>query len=204
MNTQKAANKRGPLTLMLGIGIPAFMLAIMLAAGVLLMNGGVPSANALSLANASQGPDRASLGNGLHGTNQDSSGGKNSLHTRVTNSGGGCWSYYTSSPDATYVTSSNPTVYGFDGSDAPSLSLAFNRCSDYIQVAYSSGHDYYKIDWWRPGRSGWTQYTTSNSSSNFTNAHYGTTYEFTVEACTSHWYGDSCTAWSPRVYVTAN
>ena len=202
MNTQKAAKKRSPLTLILGIGIPTFLLAIMLAAGVLSMNGGIPSANALSLTGASQGHDRASLGNAVQGTNQDGSASKTlRLHP---NSGGGCWSYYTSSSDATYETSSNPIVYGIEGSDGPSLSLAFNFCSDYIQLVYPSGHDYYKIDWWRAGRNGWTQYTTSNSVSNFTNAHYGTQYEFVVDACTSHWYGDSCTSWSPRVYITAN
>lgn len=202
MNTPKTANKQHPLTLFLGIGIPTFLIALMIVAGVLFMNGGILTANTLSLTSASQGHDRASLGNAIHGTNQDGSASRTlRLHP---NSGGGCWSYYTSSSDATYVTSSNPTVYGYEGSDAPSLSLAFNFCSDYIQVAYPSGYDYYKIDWWRAGRSGWTQYTTSNSVSNFTNAHYGTTYEFTVDACTSHWYGDSCTSWSPRVYITAN
>ncbi len=201
MNTQKTAKKRGPLTLILGIGIPMFLLAIMVAAGVLSMDGGISTANALSLTGTSLGHDRASLGNALRGTNQDGITSKTLLHP---NSGGGCWSYTTSSPDATYESSGNPAVYGIEGSDGPTLSLAFNSCSDYIQIGYTSGYDYYKIDWWRPGRNGWTQYTTSNSVSNFTNAHYGTTYEFVVDACTSHWYGDSCTSWSPRVYITAS
>ncbi len=202
MNTQKMAKKRSPLTLILGIGMPTFLVAIMLTAGVLFMNGGIPTANALSLTGASQGHDRASLGNAVQGTNQDDSVSKTlRLHP---NSGGGCWSYYTSSPDATYATSGNPMVYGIEGSDGPTLSLAFDFCSDYIQVGSTAGYDYYKIDWWRPGLNGWTQYNTSNSVSNFMNAHYGTTYEFVVDACTSHWYGDSCTDWSPRVYITAN
>ena len=202
MNMQKNAKQRGPLPLILGITIPAFLVVVMMAAGILFMNGGIPTANGLALTGASHGPDRASLGNTVHGINQDDSISKTlRLHP---NSGGGCWSYYTSSPDATYATSGTPMVYGIEGSDAPSLSLAFDYCSDYIQVVYPSGYDYYKIDWWRPGRSGWTQYTTTNSSSNFQNAHFGVQYEFTVDACTSHWYGDSCTSWSPRVYITAN
>ena len=203
MDFQKTAKKRNPLTRMLIIVVPTFLAALMLAAGVLLTNGGIARANALSLANSSQGHDRASLGTAVQGTNRDSGTSKTLLHSSIANSGG-CWSYYTSSPDATAQNNGTPVVYGFDGSDAPSLSLAFNRCNDYIQVSYPSGHDYYKIDWWRAGRNGWTQYNTSNSVSNFSNAHYGVTYEFTVDACTSHWYGDSCTSWSPRVYITAN
>ena len=202
MNMQKDVKKRSPFKLILGITIPAFFVVMVLAAGVLFMNEGALTANALSLAGASHGHDRSSLGNAVRGTTQDS-GTIKTLHTHP-NSGGGCWSYHTSSSDATTATSTNPIVYGIEGSDGPSLSLAFNFCDDYIQLAYSSGYDYYKIDWWRPGLNGWTQYTTTSSSSNFKNAHFGTQYEFAVDACTSHWYGDSCTSWSPRVYITAN
>jgi len=70
MNTQKTAKKRNPLTLILGIGIPTFLLAIMVVAGVLSMGGGISTANALSLTGTSLGHDRASLGNALRGTNR--------------------------------------------------------------------------------------------------------------------------------------
>ena len=120
-------------------------------------------------------------------------------------SGGGCWSYDTWSNDATAVSNGTPQMYGIDGSDGPSLGLAYNSCENIIQVTISpSGYDYYKVHWWRPGLSGWTQYTTGNSVSNLTNAHYGTYYEFSADACTSHWYGDSCTSWSAHVYINTD
>ena len=117
-------------------------------------------------------------------------------------SGGGCWSYHTFARNATFENNAQPVVYGIENTDAPELSLAYNFCSSYIQakIYAGSGYDYYLVDWWRYGRTGWTQFATPNPLVNWSAVH-NTTYEFVVDACTSHWYGDSCTHWSPYVFI---
>jgi hypothetical protein len=121
-------------------------------------------------------------------------------------SGGGCRSYQSSSSDATVASNGQPPMYGYEGSDAPMLGLSFDYCTGKVVVTVSpeTGYDYLRIDWWRPGRNGWTQYTTSNTNSTVNNVYYNTYYEVTVDSCVSHWYGDSCTSWSPRVYISTN
>lgn len=192
MNRQKLSIQRRPLALVLGISIPSFLVIFALAASLLLLNPHATAGRAGGL----------SLNADLPGVSTDIPVG---YHQSPNTMSGGCWSYGTWSHDATSVSNGTPQMYGIEGSDAPSLGLAYDRCDNIIQVTISpSGYDYYKVDWWRPGRSGWTQFTTGNSIVNFTNAHYGTYYEFTVDTCTSHWYGDSCNAWSARVYINTN
>src|SRR5450755_2540831 len=78
----------------------------------------------------------------------------------------------------------------------------------YLMVKWQDrGYDYYKVDWTRPGENGWQEFRVSGQSydgymyKNFTNAHFGTYYNFAVKGCISHWYGDSCDDWSPTVGI---
>lgn len=119
-------------------------------------------------------------------------------------SGGGCYSYHSSSSDATVASNGQPQMYGYEGSnDAPQLGLSFDYCSGAVVVTVQpgTGYDYLRVDWWRPGRNGWSQYTTSNTTSTISHVYYSTYYEVTVDSCVSHWYGDSCSNWSPRVFI---
>ena len=124
-------------------------------------------------------------------------------------SGGGCWSYHTFSTNATFENTAQPVVYGIENSqDAPQISVAFNFCSDYILVKIypeaQPSYDYYKVDWWTYGRHGWSQVTTKYTVASFAYVWHNSQYEFVVDACTSHWYGDSCTDWSPYVFIATN
>lgn len=124
----------------------------------------------------------------------------NLLKRNIKMSGGGCLVDRSYSRDANIVTASFPYMYGYENSNAPMIGLLYDWCKDQITVKISrEGYDYYKVNWWRPGRNGWSQYKTSISTSIFSNVHPDTYYQFTVEGCFSHWYGDSCKSWSPRV-----
>jgi hypothetical protein len=123
-------------------------------------------------------------------------------------SGGGCWSYTTWSNNSNIQDNGTPNMYGNEGSSGPSLGLGLNSCQQYIMVKWNDrGYDYYKVDWTRPGVSGWQEFRVSGQSyygymyKNFTNAHFGTYYNFAVKGCISHWYGDSCDSWSPTVGI---
>ncbi|MBA2286905.1 MAG: hypothetical protein H0W02_15645 [Ktedonobacteraceae bacterium] len=122
-------------------------------------------------------------------------------------SGGSCWSYNTWSQSTT-ADSGNPTMYGNEGSSGPAVGLGLNSCQQYLMIKWGDrGYDYYKVDWTRPGVSGWQEFRVSGPSyygymyKNFTNVHFGTYYNVAVKGCTSHWYGDSCDAWSPTVGI---
>lgn len=122
-------------------------------------------------------------------------------------SGGGCWSYNTWSHSATTQDTGTPSMYG-NNANSPALGLGLNTCQHYIMVKWQDrGYDYYKVDWTRPGENGWKEFRVSGQSydgymyKNFTNAHFGTYYNFSVKGCISHWYGDSCDDWSPTVGI---
>jgi hypothetical protein len=121
-------------------------------------------------------------------------------------SGGGCISYRSSSSDANIASNGQPQMYGYEGSDAPMLGLSFNYCNGTVLLTIQPGtdYDYLRVDWWRPGRNGWSQYSTTSTGTTITNAYYNTYYEVTVDSCVSHWYGDNCSNWSPRVYISTN
>jgi hypothetical protein len=121
-------------------------------------------------------------------------------------SGGGCWSYNTWSSNADWENSATPPMYGNGSRTA--LGLGLNSCQQYIMIKWTdSGYDYYKVDWTRPGLNGWKEFRVSGQSydgymyKNFTGIYYGTSYNFAVKGCTSHWYGDSCDDWSPTVGI---
>jgi hypothetical protein len=98
-------------------------------------------------------------------------------------------------------------MYGNDA-HSPHLGLGLNSCQQYLMIKWSDrGYDYYKVDWTRPGVSGWQEFRVSGQSydgymyKNFTNVHFGTYYNVAVKGCISHWYGDSCDDWSPTVGI---
>lgn len=86
--------------------------------------------------------------------------------------------------------------------NSPFFGAKFDSCRDVIHLSWSgSGFDFYQVRWSRPGLSE-QQFSTSNQNGiDFTNAHFNTIYTFYAQGCVSHWYGSSCSDWSPTIRV---